>query len=149
MKEITGNIWDFQSNDYIVIPTNGEVNKYGNAVMGKGLAEDAKNRFHDLPKELAIKIKHYGNRVYIFRDYNLITFPTKWRWRDKSDLELIEASAQQLDHLRLALDAWDDDHKLIYLPQVGCGNGKLEWKDVKPILEKHLKGDRFIVVESK
>ena len=30
-------------------------------------------------------------------------------------------------------------------PRVGCGNGALDWKDVRPILRRYL-DDRFILV---
>ena len=36
----------------------------------------------------------------------------------------------------------------IYLPKVGCGNGKLDWKNVELILDKYL-DERFIVVDLK
>jgi hypothetical protein len=34
----------------------------------------------------------------------------------------------------------------IYLPRPGCGNGRLNWEDVKKILSPILKSDRFHIV---
>lgn len=45
MKETFGNIWELaKPYDGIVITTNGYVNKRGEAVMGKGIAYQAKQR---------------------------------------------------------------------------------------------------------
>jgi hypothetical protein len=35
----------------------------------------------------------------------------------------------------------------VYLPQLGCSNGQLKWKDVKPLMEKYLLDERFIVMK--
>ncbi len=144
MQEIIGNIWDYHDKGHwIVITTNGNTNINGDAVMGKGIAWQAKQRYPNLPKLLAEKINRWGNHTYLFRSpISLITFPTKEDWKLPSSLSLIAQSAFEL------MIMWEDDHfvNTIYLVRPGCGAGELDWKDVKPILEKYL-DDRFVVVE--
>jgi len=144
MKEIKGDIWDFHKRGYwIVITTNGNVKVNGEAVMGKGIALQAAKRFPDLPIHLGQRLETMGNRLNPFPNISLFCFPTKWDWRDKSDLCLIAVSASQLvDYLT---EAYISVKPSVYLPRPGCGNGQLDWKDVKPILEKYL-DDRFVVV---
>jgi len=79
-----------------------------------------------------------GNKVYYFDDYRLFTFPTKRRWHEKADLELIARSASQLIALTRG------EFREVYLPRPGCGNGGLAWTAVKPILE--VLPDKFIVI---
>ena len=145
MKEIKGNIWDFwEKGHWIVIPTNGSVKKNGEAVMGRGLALQAKEKIPELSKELGERLKEYGNFVFVFSKFRIITFPVKHFWFEKADSGFIEKSCLELKEIfrynlsRIPLP--------LYLPRVGCGNGKLNWEDVKPILERHL-DDRFIVVK--
>jgi len=76
----------------------------------------------------------------------LILFPVKplneaqpWlSWRNKADLALIERSAWQLSE-------WPGNTP-IYIPMVGCGNGRQDVKVVLPLLERHLSSERFILV---
>ena len=143
MRRVKGNIWDFYNqNSIIAIPTNGTVKRNGEAVMGRGVALQARKKFPDLPEGLGACIKRYGNRVVILdgptKLRKMVSFPVKHNWWEKADLKLIEESAKQLASLC--------PQEEIYLPRVGCGNGKLDWKDVKPILEKYF-DDRFIIVE--
>lgn len=63
---------------------------------------------------------------------------------EKADLELIERSCKQLK--AMFGFASGRSREEVYLVRPGCGNGGLDWGDVKPILEKYL-DDRFIVVE--
>ena len=71
----------------------------------------------------------------------MAAFPVKHQWFDeKADLKLIEKSCKDLVE-SLA------DGLTIALPKIGCGAGKLEWDEVKPILEKYFKDDRFIIVD--
>jgi len=136
-------IWRFHKKYPICITTNGFVkNGTGECVMGRGIALEAKNKFPKLPKELGFKITKFGNDVFYFKDYNLFSFPVKHNWFEKADLKLIEKSCIQL--LGLV-----NDYKFtnIFLPKVGCGNGKLLWKDVKPILEFIL-DDRFYIIDN-
>lgn len=145
MKEITGDIWDFHKKGYwIVITTNGNVRANGEAVMGKGIALQAKQKFPDLPKALGQSIRFCGNVVRIlgqppFLDYRIVSFPTKHNWWEKADPSLIEEGCKTLS------TTWPKD-KDLYMVRPGCSNGQLDWKDVKPILEKYL-DDRFAVVE--
>jgi len=142
MKEITGDIWDYYKQGYwIVITTNGTVKKNGEAVMGKGIALQARLRFPELPRRLGRLLDIYGNIPNIFRDLRVISFPTKYHWASPADIDLIEEGCKKLvEGLKLlGLDR-------LYLTRLGCSNGRLDWKDVKPVLERYL-DDRFIVVE--
>jgi hypothetical protein len=69
----------------------------------------------------------------------LITFPVKHQWFETADPRLIEKSALDLDvHVeRLKL-------KKVVMPRPGCGNGRLDWKDVKPIID--WLDDRYTVI---
>ncbi len=112
--------------------------------MGKGIALQAKQRYPELPRELGDVIKTQGNRVHCDSSRGLLLFPTKYGWWEKSSLDLIETSTRELVDL---FDNLISDYPTpIYLVRLGCSNGQLDWKDVKPILEKYL-DDRFVVVE--
>ena len=140
MKEITGNIWDYyDKGNWIVLTTNGTVRKDGACVMGRGVALQAKQRFPNLPFMLGSFISITGNKSYWFRSYRIITFPVKHNWWEKAILGLIENSCN------LLVKDFPANFP-IYMVRPGCGNGGLEWKDVKPVLEKYL-DDRFIVVQ--
>ena len=146
MKEEIGDIWDrHQQGHWIVITTNGTVKKNGEAVMGRGLALQAKQRFPGVAKRLGEGIQVFGNVVTHWNENGLIFFPVKANWWEKADLELIKHSAECLSKLFLYLDT-KTYQTPIYLPHVGCGNGGLRWADVKPILEVRL-DDRFLVIE--
>jgi hypothetical protein len=123
-----------------VITTNGCVTNSGKAVMGHGIALQAKNRMSKLPKLLGFHINTYGNWVLYFKEYNLFTFPVKHNWWEKADLQLIRQSAEQLlDHVN------EKGFKKVWMVRPGCGNGRLKWENVKPVIE--FLDDRFIVVE--
>ena len=145
MQEITGNIWDYhRKGHWIVIPTNSTVKSNGECVMGRGLALQVKQKYPRVPKLLGKAILDNGNIVHDDGDNGLIFFPVKHNWYEKANLELIEQSIQELVEL---FDTAIVDYPIpIYLPRVGCGNGKLDWKDVKLILEKYL-DDRFVIVD--
>jgi hypothetical protein len=135
-----GDIWEeAKSPAYIVIPTNGLVKNNGECVMGRGLAYQAKTKFPNLPKELGANIKKKGNTVFVFPEYGIITIPVKHNWREKADLSLIEKSLYKLRQLKMVMP------ETMYLSHIGCGNGKLSWENVKPIVKRYL-GDLDNVV---
>lgn len=148
MIEKHGDIWDaFADGNWIVITTNGAVTyirkKNGEAVMGRGVALQAKNRFPELPERLAADLKSKGNHVFYYPDLRLIVFPVKDLWHQMAKLSLIETSCQELVDI---MDRQLPGVKEVYLPRPGCGNGRLSWVDVKPVLEKYL-DNRFVVCD--
>lgn len=159
LLELTGDLWDFHAKgEWIAITTNGSVNAYGNAVMGRGVAQEAKIRYSWLPKLLAIRIKEEGNIPILFgcapheerpdtRSQRIVTFPVKHEWHQKANLELIRKSAECLiTALHLG------DIRVLYTVRPGCGNGHRKWEtEVRPILLDVWAGhlDRFVIVERK
>jgi hypothetical protein len=141
MKTITGNIWDYhQKGHWIVIPTNNSINKRSQAVMGRGLALQAKRKFPYIPTALGLEIIRIGNQVHEFTNYRIYALPTKHRWQDtKSSLDLIVRGCEQL------VEMVPDDRR-VYLPYLGCGCGGLNWDDVSVAISNIL-DDGFIVVE--
>jgi len=152
MQEIKDDIWNYHKKGFmIVIPTNGFVKNNDEAVMGRGLALQASTKFPELPKLLGQRIKEYGNVVFTFSGNNftkepnlrLITFPVKHKWWERANLQLIEKSTKELAEIF--------KHNLmnylipVYLPRVGCGNGKLNWIEVRPILERYLNPEKFVI----
>lgn len=63
----------------------------------------------------------------------IINFPTKEHWRGKTRLEWIESGLQDLRRVIL-----DKKIQSIALPPLGCGNGGLEWRVVRPLIERAL-----------
>lgn len=149
MIEVVGNIWDYwEKGNWICITTNGTVKKNGEAVMGRGVALEAKNRFPDFPKLLGYQIKYkWRNIPHLFESKKIITFPVKHNWDEKADLNLIRASAMNL--LVLLANYQNTSGRAIeklYIPKPGCGNGRLDWVDVKKALEPILTSDKFIII---
>jgi hypothetical protein len=136
-----------KTTEAVCITTNGIVDKNGNAVMGKGIALQAKNLFHCEAK-LGQYLKTYGNRCFNLgmckRDndvFTLFSFPTKHHWKEMSDITLIYKSAEEIMQM---CDKFGITK--CYLPPVGCGAGGLNWEvTVEPWLSNIL-DDRFIIV---
>lgn len=150
LKEAVGNIWSplWESGGipvWRVIPTNGSVNQKGLAVMGRGVALQATQRFPEIRLALAHRLKRGGNHVYPFQSIGLITFPVKHRWMESANPTLIRRSLRELAEL-----AADPQYGLtesgILIPRVGCGNGRLKWADIKPIVEEELASLPGVVV---
>jgi hypothetical protein len=143
MKEIKGDIWieAKKVDGLVVVPTNGFVKKNGECVMGRGLAQQIKEKYPDFPKTLGSFIQTLGNHVYAFIEpYHVITFPVKHNWWERADLKLIEQSCDEIGLLERK------DFPTIFLPHVGCGNGGLSWIDVKPLVVKYLEEFSNIVI---
>ena len=146
MIERVGNLWECQA-DWLCIPTNGERRANGSAVMGAGLAKQAMLKCHGVDVRLGKLLAENGNHTQFLGTWavdgvsvRLISFPTKTKWRESSDIDLIRRSAKELRGLLLS------EEDVIALPRVGTGCGNLGWGIVRPVLKEELPEDRFIVV---
>lgn len=163
MIEITGDLFNQECNA-IVIPTNRQVRKDGTAVMGAGVAKEAAERWPWLPAKYGKELK-WSKPYYAYSELGcviafkredddskyIITFNTKDHWKDDALPLMIKRGCRSLDRLSFQLfpgPGWPMLDKVrICLPRLGCGLGGLDWDEtVKPILEKWLKADRFVVV---
>jgi hypothetical protein len=142
MKEVIGNLWFYYDKGATaVITTNGYVKRDGRCVMGRGTAHQARDRFPTLPLNLGCRIREDGNHVYYFPQLRLITLPVKHVWWDDADPTLI---AQSLDEMVNLVDTVG--LKDIVMTHPGCGNGRLRWSDIRPLLVGKL-DDRFTIVD--
>ena len=109
-------------------------------VMGKGLALQFKQAFPANFKayESACRAHEvvpgsmltFDNGSVIKPRY-IVNFPTKRHWRDRSRIEDIQSGLTALieDVRRLGI-------RSIAVPPLGCGLGGLNWRDVRPMIEK-------------
>lgn len=146
MREDLLDLWTTPA-DAICITTNGTVKANGRAVMGRGTAKQATERYPFLQLWLGKLLQEHGNHVLILdcpalhlEPWELVTFPVKHAWDERADLELIARSARELVTLT-------DTHgwQQVLLPRPGCGNGQRKWSEVRPILQPIL-DDRFTAV---
>lgn len=111
-------------------------------VMGKGIALMFKERFPEnfAAYEAACKageIKVGTMFVQSGAEFDgprwIINFPTKQHWRQPTKLEWIESGLEDLKAIIRAKGI-----RSIALPPLGCGNGGLEWTEVRPLIEAAL-----------
>ena len=111
-------------------------------VMGKGIALQFKKAFPEVFSAYREAVKQ-GEIIVgqvqvvpikaIEGPQYVINFPTKQHWRSPSQLAWIETG---LVDLKEKLEMFNI--RSVALPPLGCGNGQLEWIDVKLLIEKIL-----------
>lgn len=113
-------------------------------VMGKGIALMFKERF---PENFSAYVRACKSghirpgRMFVTEDANLfgrqcvINFPTKQHWRGRTRVEWIEDGLQDLVRI-----IKEKQIRSIAIPPLGCGNGGLDWKDVRPLITRALDG---------
>lgn len=135
IKYTVGNILNDQA-DILVNTVNTE------GVMGKGIALAFKKAFPGNFKDYEREVKEgraQVGRVMVFatgltHPKYIINFPTKKHWRHPSKMAYVEDGLKDLvERLHAITDA-----RSIALPPLGCGNGKLDWADVKPLMLRYL-----------
>lgn len=137
-----GSIFDSEA-DVLVCPVNCV------GVMGKGLALEFKRRF---PRESAQFLSDYrrgwgispGNIAWYCKRIGMAA--TKDHWRDPSKTEWVEDCLKAIVHYQSLRKRRRQPLNSIAIPQLGCGCGGLDWKDVEPLYHKHL-GDLDANVE--
>lgn len=108
-------------------------------VMGKGIALQFKQAFPDNFRQYQLACRAgevQPGRMFVvatgslFNPKHIINFPTKRHWKGKSRIEDIEiglkALIQEVKQLGI---------RSIAVPPLGCGNGGLDWSQVKPLIE--------------
>ena len=132
IKYIEGDL--FKSPAQVIVNT---VNTVG--VMGKGIALSYKNRYPEMFKKYQKvcdnKQLQIGKLMLWYGpDYWVLLFPTKKHWRNPSKLEYLELGLEKFINTYA-----EKQITSIAFPQLGCGNGELDWQDVRPLMEKYLK----------
>ena len=135
----------FKHGDMFQEPTQAIVNTVNCVgVMGKGVALEFKKRWPDnfeAYRKLCRDKKLVPGNMFVFDRGGiindgprfLINFPTKNNWRSKSKISYI---TDGLDDLVKKINGLNITS--ITIPPLGCGNGGLGWKKVKPIIEEKL-----------
>jgi O-acetyl-ADP-ribose deacetylase (regulator of RNase III)/uncharacterized protein YwgA len=108
-------------------------------VMGKGVAEQFKNRYpemyDDYKRRCDRKLVRLGE-PYLYEDSSgarILNFPTNDHWRSPSRIADI---ASGLDYLAAHFAEWGIT--ALAMPPLGCGNGGLEWSEVGPLIYQKL-----------
>jgi hypothetical protein len=147
MKYEKGDIWSLgiSRSGIVVVTTNLVLKQNGDAVMGAGIAKDAAQRHPELPTILGRHIRTWGEKPLLYKD--MVCLPTKFDWRKNSDIDLIERGCKELVWIDYIL-RMSGGTRQIFLPRLGCGLGGLNWeRQVRPIVDAHLIGDQFVLVE--
>src|SRR6266511_1485355 len=134
IRYIQGNLLDDQAEALV-----NTVNEVG--VMGKGIALMFLERFPENAEayERACKAKEVGvGHMFVTSTESLwgkwiINFPTKKHWRHPSKLEWIREGLKDLVRVLR-----ENDIHSVALPPLGCGNGGLEWSQVRREIESAL-----------
>lgn len=141
---LEGNIWDYHKQGRVVaITTNGSVKKDGSAVLGCGIAKQAKELYPDLPRKLGEHIQHKKTELFLYETPDkkvIICMPVKKEWYEVADLRLIKFSLRAMRSLPI-------DH--IYLPRPGCGAGNLHWPTVRNEIMPILLNSNLYIVDTK
>jgi O-acetyl-ADP-ribose deacetylase (regulator of RNase III) len=137
---------EYKIGDMFEEPTEAIVNTVNCVgVMGKGVALEFKRRWPEnfrAYKRLCDAGQLAPGKMFVFENKDilgqtfhrfLINFPTKQHWRAQSKTEYIESGLDsfvcQVRNLGI---------KSVALPPLGCGNGGLDWSEVRPLIERKL-----------
>ncbi|WP_292641659.1 macro domain-containing protein [Mesorhizobium sp.] len=107
-------------------------------VMGKGIAKEFKTRYprmfreyRELCEERSLQV----GKLHLWRSDTrwVLNFPTKTTWKLPSKIDYIEQGLQKFVETYKDLGITS-----VSFPPLGCGNGNLNWGDVRPIMESYL-----------
>ena len=107
-------------------------------VMGKGIALQVKTKYPEV-------FKRYKNicdkkmlkpgllQIVKTKDKTILNFPTKIHWKNNSQIEWIEEGL-----IKFVESYKERGIGSIAFPPLGCGNGNLNWEEVKLLMLKYL-----------
>ncbi|MGG3456649.1 type II toxin-antitoxin system antitoxin DNA ADP-ribosyl glycohydrolase DarG [Paenibacillus rhizolycopersici] len=109
-------------------------------IMGKGIALQFKQAYPDNFKEYEKACKNnmvMPGKMFVvdtgsmFNPRYIINFPTKRHWKGKSKIEDIQSGL--IDFIEIIREY---GIRSVAIPPLGCGNGGLNWEDVRPLIEE-------------
>lgn len=124
----------FASPAHVLVNT---VNTVG--VMGRGIAREFKRIYPDMFAQYQVLCERGlvdVGKLWLYKTPGkwILCFPTKRHWRSPSRVEYIEMGLQKF--VRTCMDRGVSS---VSFPQLGCGNGGLDWEsEVRPLMEKYL-----------
>ena len=157
IKYINGNILKVSATALV-----NPVNCVG--VMGRGLALTFKQNFpwmfkeyqevckdrnlyfgklhvYEIKADMALTLSKIFGVNFVFKPRYIINFPTKYHWKDKSNLQDIRigllALKEQIEELKL---------ESIAIPPLGCGLGGLSKKEVFSVIEEILGDTKSMIL---
>jgi O-acetyl-ADP-ribose deacetylase (regulator of RNase III) len=132
-----GNMFEEQDVDFLV----NTVNCVG--VMGKGVALTAKKLYPAMFRDYRDKCNKgqiSPGSVTYYVDYKspvIINVATKNHWSDPSHIGWINKILKILKDDLTYATIYRPDIKIVF-PALGCGNGGLDWNEVRPMMEAAL-----------
>jgi O-acetyl-ADP-ribose deacetylase (regulator of RNase III) len=108
-------------------------------VMGRGIALTFKKIYPDMFKQyqkLCENTKFHLGSLWLYKTSHkwILNFPTKKHWRQPSKPEYIEKGLRKFISTYSSMGITS-----IAFPQLGCGNGELDWETVvHPLMKKYL-----------
>lgn len=135
LVDVTGNILD-SSMQTLACPVNAV------GVMGAGLALAFKRRYPEVDYQYRRLCREHagviGDQLHVVqtrcRKHQVLLFPTKYHWRNRSTLTQLEANLQ-----RLVLQYETLGITSLAIPALGCGLGGLDYvSQVRPLLQQYL-----------
>lgn len=131
IEYVKGNIFDSDA-DCIFNTVNCE------GFMGKGIAYQFKERFPDNNRQYVEYCKEGKLRPGVLlicteKGKTIVNFPTKDKWRDPSKMQYISDGLDEFIRVLPELNI-----KKTAIPPLGCGNGGLDWSEVKRLIEDKL-----------
>lgn len=146
----------FKNGDLFKEPVDALVNTVNCVgVMGKGVAREFKIRWpenYTAYRTLCDTKALRPGIVFVYELQSLLSsdtpkylvnFPTKDHWKAKSKIDYISRGLDALVEKICELDI-----RSIAMPPLGCGNGGLDWSEVKPLIVEKLEklGDVNVIV---
>ena len=130
----------YSNSDLFLSPGQALVNTVNTVgVMGKGIAKDFKSIYPEMFMEYQAACESgtfsIGSLLY-YRSRNkvVVNLPTKRHWRGPSRVEYVETGLQAF-----VASYRSEGVTSVAFPQLGCGNGELDWEsEVRPLMVQYL-----------